>query len=292
MQSAPRHRSAPPPGVRRPHRRWRHRPRRTACSRPRPRRSTVTSASAVWRPGQPPKGLELDALAGQAPRRSTRPSRRRPAPPASATRAPARAATTAMFDATPPRCAHERVRVGQPLHRPLADEVDERIAEAHHRAAGRDGAHPPDVILAAGCASTSTRSNSPAPPCTYGGPPRPDPPPLFLHGLPTSSDDWTPLLERAGGLAVDLPGFGRTGKGGHLDLTPAGQAAFLGRLLDHLEIPRVRILAHDWGAAGALHLAPRATAGRRSARARQPARRRRATGGGSCARSASAASAS
>jgi pimeloyl-ACP methyl ester carboxylesterase len=82
--------------------------------------------------------------------------------------------------------------------------------------------------------------------------PASSPPPLYLHGLPMSSDDWTPLLERTGGLAVDLPGFGRTGKGGHLDLTPAGQARFLGELLDHLEIPRVRVLAHDWGAAAAL----------------------------------------
>lgn len=94
--------------------------------------------------------------------------------------------------------------------------------------------------------------------------PGPDPPPLYLHGAPTSSDDWMPLLERAGGIAVDLPGFGRTGKGGHLDLTPSGQARFLAGLLDHLAIPRVRLVAHDWGAAAALQLTearPEAIAG-------------------------------
>ena len=94
--------------------------------------------------------------------------------------------------------------------------------------------------------------------------PAPAPAPLYLHGAPTSSDDWMPLLERTGGIAVDLPGFGRTGKGGHLDLTPAGQASLLGELLDHLEIRRVRLVAHDWGAAAALQLTqarPQAVAG-------------------------------
>jgi pimeloyl-ACP methyl ester carboxylesterase len=94
--------------------------------------------------------------------------------------------------------------------------------------------------------------------------PAPDPAPLYLHGAGTSSDDWTLLLERTGGIAVDLPGFGRTGKGGHLDLSPAGQATFLGELLDHLEIPQVSLVAHDWGAAAALGLTaarPEAVAG-------------------------------
>ena len=77
-------------------------------------------------------------------------------------------------------------------------------------------------------------------------------PALYLHGVPTSSDDWVAFLERGGGLAPDLPGFGRSGKRGDLDYTMHGQARFVGRLLDHLGIERVRLCVHDWGAAGLL----------------------------------------
>ena len=70
---------------------------------------------------------------------------------------------------------------------------------------------------------------------------------LYVHGLPGDGADWLPLLERTGGLAPDLLGFGRSGKGGHLDYTPSGLAGFLGRLLEHLEIPRCHLVAHGWG---------------------------------------------
>jgi len=72
---------------------------------------------------------------------------------------------------------------------------------------------------------------------------------LYLHGLPTSSYDWICLLELGGGIAVDLPGFGRSGKRGDLDYTLHGHAAFVERLLDELGIDRVRLCLHDWGAA-------------------------------------------
>jgi pimeloyl-ACP methyl ester carboxylesterase len=72
---------------------------------------------------------------------------------------------------------------------------------------------------------------------------------LYLHGLPTSSFDWLGLLELGGGIAPDLPGFGRSGKRGDLDYSLAGHVAFLGRLLDALGIDRVRLCLHDWGAA-------------------------------------------
>ena len=36
------------------------------------------------------------------------------------------------------------------------------------------------------------------------------PPVLYVHGVPTSGSDWLPFLERAGGYAPDLPGFGRS----------------------------------------------------------------------------------
>ncbi len=76
--------------------------------------------------------------------------------------------------------------------------------------------------------------------------------PLYLHGVPTSSDDWTAFLEHAGGIAPDLPGFGRSGKGGHLEYSAESSARFVERFLDHLGIARASIVAHDFGATPAL----------------------------------------
>jgi pimeloyl-ACP methyl ester carboxylesterase len=108
-------------------------------------------------------------------------------------------------------------------------------------------------------------------------------PVLYLHGVPTSSDDWVGLrerhmsrpwwrrwwrpkrstddwvelprykvgfLERSGGLAVDLPGFGRSGKPGNLKYTIEEYAQFLERFLDLVEVERVRLVMHDWGVVG------------------------------------------
>lgn len=107
--------------------------------------------------------------------------------------------------------------------------------------------------------------------------------PLYLHGVPNSSDDWVaPLehrgrrprwqrwwrpmrgedewvepaqpgmgfLERSGGLAVDLPGFGRSGKPGYLRFTITEYGEFLERFLDHIEVERVQLVMHDWGSVG------------------------------------------
>jgi pimeloyl-ACP methyl ester carboxylesterase len=81
----------------------------------------------------------------------------------------------------------------------------------------------------------------------------PDPgtaPVLYLHGVPTSSVEWLPFLERTGGLAPDLPGFGRSGKRGDGDFTIEGYARFVGAFLDLAGVDRVRLVVHDWGAAG------------------------------------------
>jgi pimeloyl-ACP methyl ester carboxylesterase len=105
-------------------------------------------------------------------------------------------------------------------------------------------------------------------------------PALYLHGVPANSDEWigSPadsgepqpprwrrwpwrhtrrntdarigFLERSGGLAPDLPGFGRSGKPGHFDYTISGYASFIEQYLDLLEIERVRLVVHDWGAVG------------------------------------------
>ena len=84
-----------------------------------------------------------------------------------------------------------------------------------------------------------------------------DPPPLYLHGVPTSSEDWIPFLERTGGLAPDLIGFGRSGKGGHLDYSPQGLTDFVERFLDESGVERVKLVGQGWGAAVGLLLAAR-----------------------------------
>ncbi len=56
--------------------------------------------------------------------------------------------------------------------------------------------------------------------------------------------------ERSGGLAVDLPGFGRSGKPGYLRYTIDEYDRFIERFLDELEVERVQLVVHDWGAVG------------------------------------------
>lgn len=72
-------------------------------------------------------------------------------------------------------------------------------------------------------------------------------PTLYVHGVPTNSDDWLPFLERTGGLALDLPGFGRSGKPGGFDYSIGGYDRFLEAFLDATGIDRFSLVAHDWG---------------------------------------------
>lgn len=74
--------------------------------------------------------------------------------------------------------------------------------------------------------------------------------PLYLHGVPSNSDDWLEFLRVGGGLAPDLPGFGRSGKPGSLAYTIDEYDRFIERYLDSLEIERVKLVVHDWGAVG------------------------------------------
>jgi pimeloyl-ACP methyl ester carboxylesterase len=78
--------------------------------------------------------------------------------------------------------------------------------------------------------------------------PSDDPPIVYVHGVPDSAELWTPFLERTGGIAVDLPGFGQSGKPASWPYSLEGYAAFLPAFLDHLGLDRVRLVAHDWGA--------------------------------------------
>ena len=71
---------------------------------------------------------------------------------------------------------------------------------------------------------------------------------LYVHGVPESSRIWLPFLERTGGVALDLPGFGRSGKRNDFPYDIDGYASFLGRFADLVGFERVRLVCHDWGA--------------------------------------------
>ena len=92
-------------------------------------------------------------------------------------------------------------------------------------------------------------------PAFYRSAEAPGVPAVYLHGIPTSSDDWVGPLGQTGGLAVDLIGFGRTGKSGSLDYSIGGLAEFVQSLLQRLEVDRIKLVAHGWGVPVALELA-------------------------------------
>ncbi len=75
-------------------------------------------------------------------------------------------------------------------------------------------------------------------------------PALYLHGVPSNCDEWTGFLRRGGGLAVDLPGFGRSGKPAFLRYTIDEYDRFIERFLDEAGVERVQLVVHDWGAVG------------------------------------------
>jgi pimeloyl-ACP methyl ester carboxylesterase len=77
-------------------------------------------------------------------------------------------------------------------------------------------------------------------------------PVLYLHGVPNAGSMWTPFLQRSGGIAVDLPGFGASGKRGDLDASFEALGRFVGEFADHLGLDSVRLCMHDWGVVGLL----------------------------------------
>jgi pimeloyl-ACP methyl ester carboxylesterase len=74
--------------------------------------------------------------------------------------------------------------------------------------------------------------------------------PLYLHGVPDNSDCWLDFLARSGGLAPDLPGFGRSGKPGSLKFTIEEYADFIEAFLELVGVQRVKLVMHDWGGVG------------------------------------------
>ena len=77
-----------------------------------------------------------------------------------------------------------------------------------------------------------------------------DAPILYLHGVPTHSYDWVPFLERTGGIAPDLPGFGKSAKPGDFDYSIKGYDRFLEAFVDQLGLERFSLVVHDWGSVG------------------------------------------
>jgi pimeloyl-ACP methyl ester carboxylesterase len=77
-------------------------------------------------------------------------------------------------------------------------------------------------------------------------------PTLYVHGVPNSSDMWLPFLERTGGIAPDLPGFGRSGKRADLAYDMPFYDDWIERFLDWRELDRINLVVHDWGAVGLL----------------------------------------
>lgn len=77
-----------------------------------------------------------------------------------------------------------------------------------------------------------------------------DAPILYLHGVPTASWDWEPFLARTGGVAPDLPGFGRSAKPGDFDYSIAGYDRFLEAFCAAAGLERASLVMHDWGVVG------------------------------------------
>jgi pimeloyl-ACP methyl ester carboxylesterase len=71
---------------------------------------------------------------------------------------------------------------------------------------------------------------------------------LYVHGVPTNGALWEPFLERTGGIAVDLPGFGRSTKRGDFDFTIEGYGRFLDRFAELVDLGPFRLCVQDWGA--------------------------------------------
>ena len=99
----------------------------------------------------------------------------------------------------------------------VADQLDDCLAEAQGGAHTRGRYPRPRVSVDE---QTIELAGSPV---FFRAAPARGAPAVYLHGIPTSSDDWLGFLAATGGLAPDLIGFGRSGKGGQLDYTIDGR---------------------------------------------------------------------
>lgn len=76
---------------------------------------------------------------------------------------------------------------------------------------------------------------------------------VFVHGNPGPMEDWADLAQAAAQVcrvvAVDMPGYGRADHPRDFEFSIAGYARHLAGLLDQLEVRRVHLVLHDFGAA-------------------------------------------
>jgi len=73
------------------------------------------------------------------------------------------------------------------------------------------------------------------------------PPVLYVHGVPTASWDWLPYLQRIGGIAPDLPGFGESAKPSDFDYSITGYERWLETFTQAVGLERFSLVVHDWG---------------------------------------------
>lgn len=83
-------------------------------------------------------------------------------------------------------------------------------------------------------------------------------PVLYVHGVPTGSWLWEPFLDRIGGVAPNLPGFGHSDKRGDFDHSIEGFADFLEGFTAHVGLERLTLVVQDWGGGVGLAFAQRA----------------------------------
>ena len=75
-------------------------------------------------------------------------------------------------------------------------------------------------------------------------------PVVYVHGVPNNADLWEPFLALTGGIALDLPGFGRSAKPAGFDYSIAGYDRFLESFLEVAGVDRFSLVVHDWGVVG------------------------------------------
>jgi pimeloyl-ACP methyl ester carboxylesterase len=81
---------------------------------------------------------------------------------------------------------------------------------------------------------------------------------VLVHGFASSLETWltvAPVLEKAHRvISLDLKGFGWTDRP-EGDYSPAGQAALVFALMDHLGVEKAAVVGHSWGASVVLRMA-------------------------------------
>ncbi len=80
-------------------------------------------------------------------------------------------------------------------------------------------------------------------------------PVLYVHGVPDSGLVWRPFLERTGGYAPDLPGFGGSDKPNGFDYSIGGYRDWLAAYVGDRGLDRFSLVVHDWGGGAGLALA-------------------------------------